>query len=581
MASVFEQRFEWAAAKAAQRLLELFPEAGEIHVDGYPRAWEIVLETGIGNVAAELLLLESFPSSLPKIRVKPISDFRFVIPHVEEDGSLCLTTNAAASQISAPEAAIDHVINYSKTLLESPKDTDFEQEFFSYWRRNAGEGGDVLVLTPDAEIPKQAYYLHDGAQRMIAEDRLKLKEWCKRAGKPETPLHAIKRLKRVDLTDRLLPRKFPKTLEELLQLLEPENRTLTESIRSHVTRKTGEFLIPLRIPTSSGFIDAAVSFTANGGSGKKEIVRGFRKGTVPWEVLSLRAPNETTELAVTRRGVQSVNPQHIRTRGGNGTDLSTKRVAVVGCGSLGGYVAHMLARMGVGHLLLIDNDTLSWDNAGRHVLGGLQVGTRKAEALRKLLQMESPHLDIVHLNSDIRKLLSITPSQLEGVDLVVSTMGVWEVEYDLNYWARRTVNPLPVVFAWIEQQGLAGHALLVHPLEGGCLACGCNEWGEFKLSVTDPEIVSQVAGRGCSGFYQPYGVAEMMPTASMTVKLVADTLVARCRESELRTYLGPKEEFDRHGLIARSPWDAMIQASPHGKFHSQSWAVARECLIGR
>ena len=36
--------------------------------------------------------------------------------------------------------------------------------------------------------------------------------------------------------------------------------------------------------------------------------------------------------------------------------LSNKKVAVCGLGGVGGYVAEILARSGVGHLVLIDND---------------------------------------------------------------------------------------------------------------------------------------------------------------------------------------------------------------------------------
>lgn len=581
MPTVFHDRFEAAAAKASQRIIESFPEAKEFRVIDYPRAWEFTIETKNGVVAVEILLPGAFPSCLPKVRVKPAGNFRFVVPHVNDDGSLCLTTNAAATPIAAPEAAIDFVISRARTILDSPEQSDFDAEFFSYWQNYGGELGHVLVLTPDAEIPKHAFCLCDSTHKILSADEPKLRAWCRRAAKSEDAIRSIGQVERVDLADRLPPSKFPKTVGELLVLIGPTAGALVEAIQKHLSWRTGDFLVTLRIPTTSGHIDAAVSFAAHAAGRKKDVSKGFRQGNVPWEVIKTRAHVETVGAPIMRLGVQSVHPQHIRTRGGNGIDFSTKRVAVVGCGSLGGYVAHMLARMGVGHLLLVDNDTLSWDNAGRHVLGGLQVGKKKAEALRVLLQMESPHLEIEKLTCDLEQILSISPSRLQGVDLIVSTIGIWGVEYDLNYWARRTSGAPPVIFSWIEPHGVAGHALLVHPVEGGCLACGCNQWGEFKLSVTDPEATTQVQGRGCSGFFQPYGVAEMMPTASMTVRLAADVLLDRCSQSEVRTFLGPKDQFETHGLVARSPWDEMIQASPHGKFHAQPWAVARECLIGR
>ncbi len=578
MASVFHDRFTAAADKAAGRIIELFPSAKEFTDPAYPRAWEIGLEINDATISAEIRLPLTFPTCLPEVRVKPVSDFRFVIPHVNGNGSLCLTTNAAAVRVAAPEAAINFVIDRAKTILGSPEQNDFNVEFFNYWQ-TAFE--DVLVLTPNAEIPKQAFCLCDSAHKILAADEARLRTWSKRAGKSETAIRSIVRIERVDLPNRLPPSAFPKSVDELLALVEPVSGHHAKAIHNHLSWNKGSFLVTLRIPTQTGHIDAALSFTAHAVGKNKNVTRGFRPGHVPWEVVKIRAHAQTIGAKVYRHAVQSVHAQHIRTRGGNGVDFSTKRVAVVGCGSLRGYVAHMLARMGVGSLLLVDNDTLSWDNAGRHVLGGLQVGKKKAEALRLLLQMESPHLQIEKLDFDLEQILSVSPSRLQNVDLIISTIGAWSADYDLNYWARRATGAPPMIFAWIEPHGIAGHAMLVHPIEGGCLACGCNQWGEFKLSVTDPESSKQIQGRGCSGFYQPYGVAEMMPTAAMTVRLAADLLTERCMQSELRTFLGPRDQFETHGLRPREPWAQMLNSSPQGTFHSQSWPIAHDCLIGR
>lgn len=578
MASVFQDRFEAAAARAAKRVLELFPDAKEFRDKVSSRAWEIMLQLGNRTIAAELHLSESFPATLPKIRVKPAADFRFIYPHVNGDGSLCLTTNAAATPVAAPEAAIDFVVSQARKIFESPNEADFDAEFFNYWQTDLQ---DVLVLTPDAEIPKNAFCFSDSSHKILSDDDAKLAVWCKRAGKREEALRSISQIERIDLSARITPAKFPSTVGELLSLIEPVSDKAAAAIKHHLSWGEGAFLITLRIPTLLGHIDAAVSFAGQAAGKSKDVYRGFRQGHVPWDVVKARAREKTIGTQLKRHSIQSVHPQHIRTRGGNGIDFSAKRVAVVGCGSLGGYVAHMLARMGVGSLLLVDNDTLSWDNAGRHVLGGLQVGKKKAEALRVLLEMESPHLEINKLEFDLEQIISVAPSKLQNVDLIVSTIGVWSVDYDLNYWARRVAGAPPVIFAWIEPHGIAGHAMLVHPTEGGCLACGCNQWGEFRRSVTDPETTTQIQGRGCSGFFQPYGVAEMMPTAAMTVRLAADILNGRCTKSEVRTFLGPRDQFDAHGLSPRQGWDEMLTASPHGTFHTQAWPVAHECLIGR
>lgn len=48
--------------------------------------------------------------------------------------------------------------------------------------------------------------------------------------------------------------------------------------------------------------------------------------------------------------------------------LAEQRVAVIGCGGLGGYVIEMLARIGVGHLTVIDGDDFDPSNLNRQLL---------------------------------------------------------------------------------------------------------------------------------------------------------------------------------------------------------------------
>lgn len=79
--------------------------------------------------------------------------------------------------------------------------------------------------------------------------------------------------------------------------------------------------------------------------------------------------------------------------------LGDLRIAIVGAGGTGSAVAEQLVRLGVGHLLLVDNDELSASNLTR-VYGSTphDVGRRKVEVLRNHLLAISPHLDcrIVH-----------------------------------------------------------------------------------------------------------------------------------------------------------------------------------------
>lgn len=64
--------------------------------------------------------------------------------------------------------------------------------------------------------------------------------------------------------------------------------------------------------------------------------------------------------------------------------LENARVAVFGLGGVGGYVVEALARAGIGHLDLIDNDTVSLSNINRQILAThTTVGMAKTDAAKQ------------------------------------------------------------------------------------------------------------------------------------------------------------------------------------------------------
>jgi molybdopterin/thiamine biosynthesis adenylyltransferase len=83
----------------------------------------------------------------------------------------------------------------------------------------------------------------------------------------------------------------------------------------------------------------------------------------------------------------------LREIGGPGQQaLSRARVAMVGAGGLGAPAALYLAAAGVGHLTLIDPDTVSLSNLQRQVLfGGEDLGRMKVEVAAGRLREINPH----------------------------------------------------------------------------------------------------------------------------------------------------------------------------------------------
>jgi len=79
------------------------------------------------------------------------------------------------------------------------------------------------------------------------------------------------------------------------------------------------------------------------------------------------------------------------------------KVVISGCGSVGSLVALELARAGVGHFLLIDNDILSLHNICRHQCGISDVGKYKTDALKDRILDINPKANITLSNSIIEE----------------------------------------------------------------------------------------------------------------------------------------------------------------------------------
>lgn len=70
--------------------------------------------------------------------------------------------------------------------------------------------------------------------------------------------------------------------------------------------------------------------------------------------------------------------------------LAKRKIAVVGCGSLGSKVATMLARSGVRQFVLVDDDILFPENLGRNDLDWRDITLHKVDGLADKLQFVNP-----------------------------------------------------------------------------------------------------------------------------------------------------------------------------------------------
>jgi len=76
--------------------------------------------------------------------------------------------------------------------------------------------------------------------------------------------------------------------------------------------------------------------------------------------------------------------------------LHNARVIIFGVGGVGGYTAESLARCGVGHIELVDSDTVSMTNINRQIIAlHSTVGRYKTEVMRDRILDINPDAEVV------------------------------------------------------------------------------------------------------------------------------------------------------------------------------------------
>lgn len=150
--------------------------------------------------------------------------------------------------------------------------------------------------------------------------------------------------------------------------------------------------------------------------------------------------------------------------------LAQGHVAIVGCGATGACVAGLLARAGVGRLLIIDRDYVEPSNLQRQTLFD------EADAAESLPKAVAAARKIAAFNSEVKvqaEVADLTPENIEPLlergdpDLILDATDNFETRYLINDWAVKQGKP------WIYAAAVGAYAVTMNviPGETGCLAC--------------------------------------------------------------------------------------------------------------
>ncbi len=504
----------------------------------------------------------AFPYTRPRVYLR--GDQR-AMPHVERGGRLCLSNPEVPSD---PEMAVARAVGEARDLLraiaDGSEDADFEEDFGLYWRHGADASLPARLLLRDVRASGPIAWTAAGATVYGFDSPGALRRWwlhrfgAQRIKVRQGALVVLDPLPHPDL--------FPRTGAELWDLVDDRSIGGT-SLLEGLLRQTPKRLLTVLAGTAPSGRNHAVALmlarpldATSRLASRRSVERGYRRGEMPAEVHCGRC-------VVSRLATDALDAALTRLPYRERDQLSNARVAVIGCGALGSGVAHLLAKSGIGHIVLVDPETLGWENIRRHRLGACDVASPKATALARTLARDNPDIGSVRAQGTrVEQLLMQDPGALASIDLAVACTAEWSANCALDVLLTGA-NGTPVLYAWMEAHALAAHAVLIMP--GDSYQKGYDKVGNPRMtaSISDKPVPAE-----CGASTSPFGAVELAHGEALTARLAMDFLRGKTGETTWMSWLTDATALAEADGRWTNEWIGMRGTpDPHGQILSGRW----------
>lgn len=436
--------------------------------------WRGTILHGGGGSEVLIALRSRFPFQPP--RVVPVDPDAVAWSwHRETDGSLCLVAEDDREELWWTDAPVflEHVTAWFDQEAAGWPDDRPDLDLDRYFEPSADER---IYLYDDLAQYRNGFVRF----RPARNDTMRISRGTKPA---KTSKHSKDRFGYVaDLGELEMP---PRTWEDVSALITPsvdlDRRILSHSIEVVV--------LIYRRGSREGAITLEVWPTKNGGIAVRRLHSGADTATARTIRAGLLAP-----------------------------ELVGRRVAIVGVGALGSFIADMLVRSGIRQLTLVDGDVVMPGNPARHLVGPEAVGQWKVEAVKQHLgsRSEIEAADIAVIN----RALTSSDAALEllsGHELVVNATADFATTALLHVTAQTLATR--IVSAAIKNDGTTYRIDLLPPLDGA----DSLPRSPVHAEQHRPELFEAGCGSPISPT-PPYAVIE---TAAATVRHAIGLLVER------------------------------------------------------
>lgn len=491
-------------------ILEL-QSRGFTHLGRTPSRWlrfEGPLNTSEGVFDCDFSVDPSF-FSLPVVKLKKLpATLGSVTPHLGVNGWLCyLAANTVVLDIFDPIGQTLRCLAEAERVLgcviRGEMVDDLEEEFFVHWysqlclfdmqKLERGEvpafcvisktGARTPVLTDDLErtVAKiDALQLHQKRQRMLAyvvgssaQPRPSQKAWP-----PETVADILSWQRELD---KRCARKIQQRISEAHRM------KLKDAL---IFISTPKLNYGFQVHFEQSILDDE----------KFKLARGTER------LYSLRV-TRLTAIRIDEKYIAQRNIPSLKT-------LAGLKIALIGCGTIGGYLADMLVKAGAGtgggKLTLVDFELLMPQNVGRHRLGLPFAFKNKADGIATVLQNDAPGISVRALEVDVRD------AHLGDIDLLIDATG----EEALGHWLTSNYVPsTPMLSVWIEGPGAAVRGLMKTAGDGACYRCLSTYSRAGQFSTVQGGVPHVMAGHGCEGLYVPFPATVSIQAAALGAEM--------------------------------------------------------------
>jgi molybdopterin/thiamine biosynthesis adenylyltransferase len=235
---------------------------------------------------------------------------------------------------------------------------------------------------------------------------------------------------------------------------------------------------------------------------------------------------------VSKRLLPQLNSTQARVTGFDLAALQQATIVLVGAGGIGSPVATMLARKGVGHLILIDHDVVELSNCTRQAYGPRDLGEYKVHALARSIASMGlfPTRIDAHpftFQECLERGLSFDNAALivAGVDNNPSRKAVSTYGIDHN---------VPVIHAAVSRGGNECYTMIQEPRKA-CWGCA------FNFYLNDQSWPCQLPG-----------IIDVLALVAGTIVFSVDTIIAdRPREWNTREFFLDGSLPDRARQVER------------------------------